>query len=54
LSEQPNYWYLVGTSEQHTLYSGHDAADAMAAWTSGILDGDEYVTLEALHEPAAT
>lgn len=44
------YWYLVGTDSNRTLYSGTDVADAMAAFTSGILDKDEYVILEALLE----
>ncbi len=30
------------------LYRGDDTADAMAAWSRAISDGDEYVTLESL------
>lgn len=45
------YWYLVGSEANRTAYSGHNVADAMAAFTQAILDGDEYVTLEALREP---
>ena len=44
------YWYTVGTDKQHTVYSGHDVADAMAAWSEAVVMYDEYVTLEALLE----
>jgi hypothetical protein len=30
------------------LYDGTDAADAMAAWSKAVSDGNEYVTLESL------
>jgi hypothetical protein len=47
------YRYLVetdGPSQARRRYDGTDAADAMAAWTKAILDGVEYVTLEALRD----
>lgn len=49
-----NYYVDVsdGTapSRHVTAYRGNDAAEAMAAWSKGISDGHEYVTLEALRE----
>lgn len=48
-----NYWYLVEaeTDKQwKKLYDGHAIADAMAAYTAAILDGEEYVMLESLRE----
>ena len=47
------YHYLVetgGSGPARRRYDGTDAADAMAAWSAAILDGAEYVTLEALRE----
>jgi hypothetical protein len=31
-------------------YDGPDAGEALGHWTAAILDGEEYVTLEALRE----
>ena len=46
------YRYLVEVRRSgdvtRRLYDGTDAADAMAAWSTAITDGGEYVTLEAL------
>jgi hypothetical protein len=48
------YWYLVesenGRQWKH-WYKGENAADAMAAYTAAILDGNEYVMLESLRMP---
>lgn len=41
------YTYYV-SSGKRTVYSGPDAADAMAAWSKAVTDGTEYVFLEAL------
>jgi len=46
-----NYWYLVESeNKKHwkKWYEGHIVADAIAAYTTAILDGDEYVMLESL------
>ena len=46
-----NYWYLVESeNEKHwkRWYAGHIVADAIAAYTTAILDGDEYIMLESL------
>jgi uncharacterized protein (DUF736 family) len=48
------YWYHVSGDKLPSLYQGHDAADAMAAWSKAVGDGEEYVTLEALREPELT
>lgn len=37
-------------SKHVKAYDGNDAAEAMAAWSRGISDGHEYVTLEALRD----
>jgi hypothetical protein len=34
------------------LYRGSVIADAMAAWSKAVSDGEEYVMLEALREEA--
>lgn len=47
------YWYIVDTAGPNgvrTRYSGKNAADAMVAFATAILDGKEYVTLEAMRE----
>ena len=49
-----NYWYLVESeNKKHwkNWYKGHIVADAIAAYTAAILDGDEYVMLESLRMP---
>ena len=48
------YWYLVGSETNRTAYSGSEVGEAMAAFTTAVLDGDEYVTFEALREPKET
>lgn len=49
------YRHLVevdGTGvSHHRMYDGGDAADAMAAWSTAITDGAEYVTLESIRRP---
>jgi hypothetical protein len=47
-----SYHYLVDSSagNRGRLYSGTDAADAMAAWSNAISQGVEYVTIEALRD----
>ena len=50
-AESIQYWYLVESeNNKHwkKWYDGHNAADAMAAYTAAILDGEEYVMLESL------
>ena len=39
-----------GTSGVHrgVLYDGPDAAEAMAAWSKAVGEGDPYVTLESM------
>lgn len=50
------YWHLVtvdaeeGESRFARLYQGTDHADAMAAWSKGIQDGNDYVVLESLKD----
>jgi hypothetical protein len=47
------YWYLVQSENNRrwkNWYKGHNVADAMAAYTTAILDGDEYVMLESLRQ----
>lgn len=49
-----NYWYLVESEDNKhwkKWYDGHIVADAIAAYTTAILDGDEYVMLESLRVP---
>lgn len=43
-----------GPGEHKTQYNGTDAAEAMAAWSKGIADRQEYVVLEALRERRPT
>ena len=48
-----NYWFLVESETDKKWkhrYKGHNVADAMAAYTAAILDGEEYVMLESLRE----
>jgi hypothetical protein len=47
-----SYHYLVDAlpGNRGRLYSGTDAADAMAAWSKAISRGVEYVTIEALRD----
>jgi hypothetical protein len=50
----PQYWYLVESETAKNWkkrYDGHVIADAMAAYTAAILDGEEYVMLESLRMP---
>jgi hypothetical protein len=51
------YWYRVDADKgvalegsYRKLYAGHDVADAIAAWSKAVSDGEEYVMLEALRE----
>ena len=49
-----NYWYLVESDTSNRWkrwYAGHIVADAIAAYTTAILDGAEYVMLESLRMP---
>jgi len=49
-----NYWYLVESENNKNWkrwYEGHIVIDAIAAYTTAILDGDEYVMLESLRMP---
>jgi hypothetical protein len=50
----PQYWYLVESENENrwkVWYKGLVLADAVAAYTAAILDGDEYVMIEALRTP---
>ena len=51
----PRYWYLVESetgSDWKVWYKGLVTADAVAAYTAAILNGDEYVMMESLRMPA--
>jgi hypothetical protein len=46
-----NYYVSADNGERRvTRYNGDQAADAMAAWSKAVTDGDEYVVIEALRE----
>jgi hypothetical protein len=52
----PEYWHQVMSDspvqgQGNCLYDGTDAADAMAAWSKAVSEGDPYVTLESLIRP---
>jgi hypothetical protein len=51
----PRYWYLVESENENRWkewYKGLVLADAVAAYTAAILEGDEYVMIESLRMPA--
>lgn len=47
------FHYYVAVDDGHKnvpVYSGYDAAEAMAAWSKGVTEGHEYIVLEAIQE----
>lgn len=44
------YWHNVYSDSKGTIYQGHDAADAMAAWSKAVSENAGYVAMESLQE----